>query len=98
MALRNSSWHARALSCAKNRPSTKRREWSSTIRNSLARTEASILGNGTHGPTSTSVIHLSLGRSIGRAFIGERAALGEIAILDPVADFLRRTGAHIGGE
>ena len=63
MARRRSSWQARAFSWAKKRPSTRSREWSSTMRNSLARTEASIFGNGTHGPTSTSVIHLSFGRS-----------------------------------
>ena len=62
-ARRSSSWPARAFSWAKNRPSTIRREWSSTIRNSRARTEASTRGHGTHGPTSTSVIHRSFGAS-----------------------------------
>ena len=33
------------------------------MRNSRARTDPSLLGNGTHGPTSTSVIHRSFGRA-----------------------------------
>jgi hypothetical protein len=63
MARRSSCWQARAFSWAKNRPSTSSREWSSTIKNSRARTEASTRGHGTHGPMSTSVIQRSLGRS-----------------------------------
>ena len=62
MPRRNRSWQARAFSWAKNRPSTKSREWSSTIKNSFARTEASDFGQGTCGPTNTSVIQRSLGR------------------------------------
>ncbi len=39
-----------------------------------------------------------LGRSIGGAFVGKRAALGVIAVFDPVLKFLRRPGSHVGGE
>ena len=63
MARRSRSWQARAFSCAKNRPSTRSLEWSSTIRNSRARTEPSRRGQGTRGPMSTSVIHRSFGRA-----------------------------------
>ena len=62
-ARRSRSWQARAFSWAKNRPSTSSREWSSTIRNSRARTEPSRLGQGTQGPISTSLIHRSFGRA-----------------------------------
>ena len=63
IAWRSVSWHALAFSCAKKRPWTNKREWSSTIKKSLARTDAEVFGCGTHGPTKTSVIHLSFGRS-----------------------------------
>jgi len=62
MARRRRSWHARAFSWAKNAPSMRSREWSSTMRNNLARTDETVFGQGTCGPISTSVIHRSFGR------------------------------------
>src|SRR5215472_3107912 len=63
IARRSRSWQARAFSWAKNRPSISSREWSSTMRNSRARTEPCWRGQGTHGPISTSEIHRWFGRA-----------------------------------
>src|SRR6266536_4359782 len=60
---RSTSWPARVFSQAIQRPCTSSREWSSTSRNSLARLEPATRGCGTNGPTSTSPIQRSLGRS-----------------------------------
>ena len=51
------------VSAVMNRPCTNSRLWSSTIKNSFALVDTSTRGCGTHGPTSTSVIHRSFGRS-----------------------------------
>src|ERR1035441_6169290 len=39
-----------------------------------------------------------LGRSVGGAFVGERAALGVVAVFHPIAEVLRGAGTNVAGQ
>src|SRR5690242_3202179 len=61
----------------------------------MAHPSAATPGFVAHAPVSDAK---RLSRTVLDAFFGERASRRHVAILDPVAHFLRRAAAHVSGE